>query len=37
VEPAADGHGEAREGLLVTALSLNHEFGIHASFRMVRR
>jgi hypothetical protein len=37
VEPATDGHGEAREGLLITALCLHHEFGIHASFRMVRR
>jgi hypothetical protein len=31
VEPVPDGHGEAREGLFVTALCLHHEVGIHPS------
>ncbi len=30
VEPVADGDGEAREGLLVTALRPDHQIGVHA-------
>ena len=31
MEPVADGHSEACEGLLVAVLRSNHEIGIHAS------
>jgi hypothetical protein len=37
MEPATDGHGKARESLLVTVLCLDHEVGIHSSIRMVHR
>jgi hypothetical protein len=37
VEPVARGDGEAREGLLVTALRPSDEIGIHVFRRMAAR
>jgi hypothetical protein len=37
VEPIADGHGKAREGLFVAALCSSHQIGVHYLFRLGRR